>query len=291
MEGSEMATATNGKVTVPIQNYMEREMKTVQILCTPQMAEGFLKGNCKNRPVSGRRVAYFVRQIFDGGWALTHQGIAFWDDGTLADGQHRLLAIVKAGIPVPVLMTTGLPKPAIHAIDMGRARSTSDVLHFVGMSVTKNWVAAAKILYQQREMARSGNTVWPQEIIPTERMAAFIAFAHEALEFGALKKKGKGLSHASFHAALAAAWFTQDREKLARFKTLVADGLEASQDESAAIRLRDFLMTTHLTNGGEGARRELFQRCCTALRAFLEGRGITKLYCRADAVFAIPDGE
>lgn len=282
-------TTTNGKVTVPIQNYMGCEMRTVQILCTPQMAEGFLKANCNNRPVSVRRVAYFVRQIIDGGWALTHQGIAFWDDGTLADGQHRLLAIVKAGIPVKVLMTTGLPKPAIHAIDMGRARSTSDVLHFVGMRVAPNWVAAAKILYRQREMARSGNTLWPQDIIPTERMAAFIEFAHEALEFGSLKKKGRGLSHASFHAALAAAWFTQDRERLARFKTLVSDGLDASQEESAAIRLRDFLMTTHLTNGGEGDRRELFQRCCTAIRAFLEGRGITKLYCRPDAVFPIPD--
>lgn len=264
---------------------------TVEILCTPAMAEDFLKRNSKNRSLNAQRVNHLVRQILDGRWVLTHQGIAFWDDGTLADGQHRLTAIAKAGIAVPVLMTTGLLKPAIHAIDAGLARSTKDVLHFVGINMNVNWVAAARILYMQREMARSESTTWVAKIIPTEVLQDFIPFVLPALEFAAIPTAARGLSHSCFHAAVASAWFTQDREKLARFKHLVTDGVDADRNESAAIRLRDFLMTTHLTKGGGSARLELFQRCCTALRAFLEGRGITKLYCRSDAAFEIPGGE
>lgn len=264
-------------------------VRTRQIICTPQMADEFLKRNCNNRKLSSTRVAFLVRQIVDGNWMMTHQGIAFWDDGTLADGQHRLTAIVRAGKSVPVMMTTGLQKPAIHAIDMGRPRSTVDILRFVGMDISPSMVSAARILYIQREMARAGNSTWLNVAIPTEAFQQFISLARPAIEFGAIHVCAKGLSHSCFHAAISAAWFTQDREKLSRFKVLVADGLDAAPEESAAIRLRDFLMTTNLTRGGSAARQEVFTRCCTAMRAFLEGRSITKLFCRPDAAFPIPE--
>jgi hypothetical protein len=287
-----MLATTNGKMAVPTQNLrVGGSMTTVEILCTPAMAEEFLRRNTKNRNITASRVAHLVRQILDGNWMLTHQGIAFWDDGTLADGQHRLTAIAKAGVSVPILMTTGLPKPAIHAIDGGKSRSTTDIMHFVGLDVSTNVVAAARVLYMQRETARLKGTSWTAHPIATETLQRFISFVLPALEFGAITTSAKGLSHSCLQAAIASAWFTEDRDKLARFKHLVTVGLDAAQHESAAMRLRDFLMTTPLTRGGGSARQEIFQRCCTALRAFLENRGITKLYCRPDAVFEIPDEE
>ena len=42
-----------------------------------------------------------------GQWASTHQGIAFADDDTLIDGQHRLLAIVKATMQPPICSREG----------------------------------------------------------------------------------------------------------------------------------------------------------------------------------------
>jgi hypothetical protein len=287
-----MIAGTNGKMALPVHDVpIGSSITTVEILCTPAMAEKFLKRNNKNRNLTASRVAHLVRQILDGHWVLTHQGIAFWDDGTLADGQHRLTAIAKAGVAVPILVTTGLPKPAIHAIDGGKPRSTTDIMHFVGIDVSTNVVAAARVLYMQREMARVDGTSWPAQTIATETLQRFISFVMPALEFGAITTSAKGLSHSCLQAAIASAWFTEDREKLARFKHLVTVGLDAAQHESAAMRLRDYLMTTPLTRGGGTARHEIFQRCCTALRAFLEGRGLTKLYCRPDAVFPIPDEE
>jgi hypothetical protein len=256
---------------------------------TPEMAAEWLKLNSTNRRVEPKRVAFLAQQIVDKNWVVTHQGIAFWDDGTLADGQHRLMAIVKAGVAVDILVARGLRKPAIHAIDIGRPRSTRDVLNFVGARVTSQTVSCAKVLYYQRLMVKSGHSVWWNNPIPTETFATFVSLVSPAIDFAFLAKKAKGIGHSCVQAAVASAWFTEDREKIARFKYLLVNGVDAATDESAAIRLRDFLITTHLTAGGSSERQQLFLRTCTALRAFLEGRGLSKLYCRADAAFPIPD--
>lgn len=256
---------------------------------TPEMASEWLKLNSTNRRVEPKRVAFLAQQIIDKNWVVTHQGIAFWDDGTLADGQHRLMAIVKSGVAVNILVSRGLKKPAIHAIDLGRPRSTRDVLNFVGAKVTSQTVSCAKVLYYQRLMAQSGHSVWWNKPIPTEAFATFVSLVLPAIDFASVAKKAKGIGHSCVQAAIASAWFSQDRERIARFKYLLVNGVDAAAEESAAIRLRDFLMTTHVTAGGQSERQQLFLRTCTALRAFIEGRGLSKLHCRADAAFKIPE--
>ena len=47
-----------------------------------------------------------------GKFILMPHGIVFLEDGTLADGQHRLLAIVECGIPQEMMVTFGAPKIA-----------------------------------------------------------------------------------------------------------------------------------------------------------------------------------
>lgn len=94
---------------------------------TPAYAEAILEGNTANRNVRKNHVDYFVRVIQEGGFATTHQGVAIASDGTLLDGQHRLLAIVKAGIPVRMSVTRGMEKEAFQFIDTGIKRTNGDV--------------------------------------------------------------------------------------------------------------------------------------------------------------------
>lgn len=77
---------------------MELEGKTV--LITPEMAEEFLKHNTRNRNIRLPYVEELATYMRQGKWDVTHQGIGFYEDGTLFDGQHRLHAIIKAGVPV-----------------------------------------------------------------------------------------------------------------------------------------------------------------------------------------------
>jgi hypothetical protein len=267
-----------------------RGITTEKLLVTPETASVWLERNHRNRNITGPRVDLFVKLIQDGKFCLTHQGVAFYEDGDLADGQTRLTAIAKAGIPVWMFVTRGLPREAIHAIDGGRPRNVRDVLHFLGMSLTSQHVAVVRTLWNQYQLQlREGSEVWDNSAVDTVAFAKFASAVQDAVEFAMPATRCKGLSHASYVGALASAWFTQDREMLLRFRQLVASGAGADRDEQAAIKLRDWLLTTHLSSSGTQGRQEMFKRSCTAIRAFLDGRTLSKLYCRADAVFVIPD--
>jgi hypothetical protein len=67
-------------------------------------------------------------------------------------------------------------------------------------------------------------------------------------------------------------------------------GVAKDQTDSAAIRLREYMMTTELPRHVLG-KQEVYLRCCTAITAFLEYRGLTKLYCRTDVAFPLPEVE
>ena len=105
---------------------------------TPAMAAEWVKRNTRNRAISKAHVASLADEIKSGAWRMTHQGIAFGEDGTLFDGQHRLHAIIAANIAVPVLVTHGLNQLSLDAIDTGNVRRAADVLAIAdGKHVTR----------------------------------------------------------------------------------------------------------------------------------------------------------
>lgn len=102
---------------------------------TPAVAAEWLKNNFRNRPVKEDVVAAYARDMVAGVFITTHQGVAFNDRDELIDGQHRLLAIVKSGVTVKLLVTFGLPSQiegremtTMDAVDRGRPRSVADQL-------------------------------------------------------------------------------------------------------------------------------------------------------------------
>ena len=127
---------------------------------TPETALQWLTThNTSNRPLSKPFVAQLAAQIQRGEWQLTHQGIAFDEDGILIDGQHRLAAIVKAGRAVDVIVTHGVPRTAFTVMDTGRKRTGRDALALAGETNAVHLAAALRglHLYQQgHESAWSG---------------------------------------------------------------------------------------------------------------------------------------
>lgn len=127
-------------------------MKTTVKEITPQYARQVLDSrNRRNRPISELFVDRLARDITNGAWLLTHQGIAFDTDNILLDGQHRLAAVVKANMPVSMLVTTGVPNTArlngtsfntFEVIDGGRKRGVGQMLQMAGF-INANKTAAA----------------------------------------------------------------------------------------------------------------------------------------------------
>lgn len=126
---------------------MQSSVQTV----TPELALKWLEFNDHNRPMSKSFVASLAKAIERGEWQVTHQGIAFDEDGTLIDGQHRLAAIVKAGIPVEVLVTEGVPRRTFTVMDTGRKRTARDVLALADEANSTHLAAALRGLYLYRK--------------------------------------------------------------------------------------------------------------------------------------------
>lgn len=115
----------------------EQGLRTQWMDVTPALARRWLANNFRNRPVKEDTVAAYARDMAAGRWLATHQGVAFNDRDELIDGQHRLLAIVRAGVTVRMMVTFGLPaKPlragdemtTMDAVDRGATRSVADQL-------------------------------------------------------------------------------------------------------------------------------------------------------------------
>lgn len=103
-------------------------MVTRTELITPDTAKAYLTRNLVNRTVKRSNVESFVRALKRGTFKTTPSGIAFDTEGTLVDGQHRLLAIAVSGIPATMNITTDVAKDVVEYIDRGTTRSVRDVL-------------------------------------------------------------------------------------------------------------------------------------------------------------------
>jgi hypothetical protein len=119
------------------------------VLITPDTATLMLERNTRNRPFRVARAMEFMDLLnTPGAFYHTQEGIAFYADGTLADGQHRLAAIRRSGKSVYMDVRYGVPVEASHSINIGIRRRPGDVLSLLGYNDTNVLAAALKIVWQ-----------------------------------------------------------------------------------------------------------------------------------------------
>jgi hypothetical protein len=133
---------------------------------TPTQAEAYLTKNQNNRRVRQTAVDAYAADMKEGRWRLHHQGIAFSTTGRLLDGQHRLMAIVKAGIAVPMMVSWNVDESTFTVIDHGRKRDAGDALEsFVGFGAP-NYVSGVVRAALLRTREKNGhNTVTDDAIV------------------------------------------------------------------------------------------------------------------------------
>jgi hypothetical protein len=256
---------------------------------TPEVAAKWLaSANVNNRSLSEKKVKRIASSISKGLWRLTHQGVAFYEDDRLADGQHRLAAIVMAGIPVQVMVTYGLSTVVNDSIDKGVARTLKDNMDFLSVRLSRNHMAAYRCLYFEYDRQVNKAEGWNAQAYYVEvtEFAAFQAKYQEAVDFAMSVKFQPKIAIQQVHAAIAAAYLTGNRVRLAEFMQVLVSGVATVQEDSAAIRLREYLFTNTL-DGGMPGRFDTYLRVCAAITAFLEHRGLSKLYARREALFPI----
>lgn len=102
--------------------------KTEFVIVTPQDATKILEGNAGNRKLRDRVVDRYVAIITAGNWQLSPQPIIIADTGRVLDGQHRLVAVERTGVPLPFTIISNVPESVFSILDRGAVRSTADAL-------------------------------------------------------------------------------------------------------------------------------------------------------------------
>lgn len=116
---------------------------------TPDVAAALLERNGyygKNRLVRDKRVVQWAAEMKAGRYMLTHQGIAIDWHGNLIDGQHRLLAVIEAGVPVRMLVARGVDPETYKVIDTGTKRTAGDILGQAGVVQSNVTAATLRLL-------------------------------------------------------------------------------------------------------------------------------------------------
>lgn len=120
-------TATANKIIAKAK--MGKEASEIVKLSPPVCAILFKTCNTHNRdwrPTGTKSASEYARRMKAGEWKFNGEGLGFYSDGQLSDGQHRLSGAALAGYELTCPIAYGVPLEAGSTIDDGRARHGSD---------------------------------------------------------------------------------------------------------------------------------------------------------------------
>jgi len=283
---------TNNPGTSSTMRYTLVDGRTVFVtakLMTPDEAATLLLLNTKNRNVSADSLHKLVTAMLSCQYLFTGDTIKIVRDQNgleiLGDGQHRLEAIVKTGIPVDVLLVENLDPVAMKFLDQQRNRKVGDILRMVyDKKDLKNhtvMTGIAKILmggYEDR--FSSADRVQIAEWISEGRTELLQTWANWARsvsdECGSVQMNGRGASRsmtASPLGALAMVMVDQgaNEELVKDFFFRIASGLVSDSDLSnviPAIRKRQNKGIPLVSGGSGGSQTPLLSEFSVYINAY-----------------------
>jgi hypothetical protein len=123
----------------------------------PTEAQNILDNRSPNRRINPKQVDELAYAMRTGKFLLNGETVKFFKD-RLVDGQHRMSACVKSGVPLTTsVIHTDDPK-VMATVDVGLKRSNSNVLQIAGRKNTKTLASALGVL-KRADTGRIPNAV------------------------------------------------------------------------------------------------------------------------------------
>lgn len=129
-----------------LRTYIENPPENSRVFeFTPQMAVDVIaEFNNANRSIKATKVERFAMEMADDNWMLTGDTIKFTVGRLLGDGQHRLSACVRSGLPFRSHVVFGIDDKCFYKMDRGTVRGPADVLQIAGYKNTTHLAAALR---------------------------------------------------------------------------------------------------------------------------------------------------
>lgn len=134
--------------------------RTREVKITPELASALLEFNPSyQRKLSSPKVDRYAKQMKNGKWALDGETVILSDGYALLDGQHRMNAVVKAQIPVNMLVLDGVNPDAFPMIDQGAKHTAKDILDIKDIP---NAAVAASSIRQYNKAKKQDRALYSQ---------------------------------------------------------------------------------------------------------------------------------
>lgn len=250
-------------------------MKFEVMTITPSMARSMLDSNTANRNLSDRAATKYANIMKNGDWSVTHQGIAFYEDGTLADGQHRLSGIVRADVPVKMLVVKGMKREQAIHIDSHRPRS---VLDGIKIGQLNDWVQGKHIAMV--------NLISAPKRLSTEEILSFLddMEVHVLAATACFGSQRRYLNPSIILAGLMLAHFYGEKlAKLRRFGEVMLNGMAEGPDEKIIILAREAFLRNQ--RNGESDKIEKLWKLQKAIHAYCTGEKVGRLIVPKEPVY------
>lgn len=248
----------------------DREIRVSVETIDPLTAELWLEKNSINRKKTHRHVERLAAAIRRGEWVFNGEAIVFDEDGNLADGQHRLEAIILAGLPVETLVVRGVePARAQDTMDAGMKRSLAGQLQVRNEENAHTLASAIAVVHRL-----TGQQSYASQDYPTTTQGLAILAEHADLRRCCTMGNRARRSVIRYPGGLAAGLFylfsSVDSDDAAEFWTAFIDG-DSLEKGSPIMALRTAMLRDMKRPAGV-ERMTHKQRCALTVKAWLQWR-------------------
>lgn len=241
----------------------------------PAVAECLLTRNIENyRALKKLKVEHYAHLITRGEWyddASTPIALDWF--GTLGNGQHRLHAIIRAGIEVPLRLEYGVDPEAFKYCDTGSNRTYSDTLMKCGEKQARAVAAAARLLWRYR--ADQLYNLWLQPTVgELDCILAAEPQLRDSLPFG------KRMDFLRSHAAATVGHYlcaTADPRTAERFFDVLITGERAEPGDPALVLRNQVVKGTFAGSSMKIVPADVLARVLIAFKAAQRGRKMAQI--------------
>jgi len=230
----------------------------------------------RQRPPSRAHIARLANDMAHGRFVLSPDPIVITKTGLIANGRHRLTAIVQSGTTQAVMVSSGWDDSVYDTMDAGLRRKLS---HRVNVDWLRSHHATALV----RATVSASKPGLHNALTEHALVAVALEYAphfEAVLQYpNVVKMRSQALA-----AVVRARLNGHSDGRLAQFVHVATTGLSGGPQDSAAVTLFSYLMQTK----NSGRHMEFYQKTQAALSAFLAERELAKLYAREQDLFPIP---
>lgn len=240
------------------------------------LALEYLAHNKVNRVPTKRAIDKYAEDMKRGRWELSPDGISFNVDGELINGQHRLMAIVKADVAVEMYVTFDVPN-TVFEFDRQVARTQAHILQMRGVdkSIANHQVCSiVNFLY----------FMYGKSSVPDSVVFSFVEdnaeLLLEAARIARVTSKNNNITRsAPIMAAVYCALVSGiNRTVLYNMFQAVNTGFTNNSTEFAAIVLRNYILSPEYNSSNHVNRKHTFAVVTHAINDYVNTISRTRKY-------------